>query len=153
MSHAAVRFLSPGQLRDSAVDSPALEPAKVGMIAFLATEAAFFGTLLMAYVYFLGQTTGGEPNPRQVFRMPIVLAASACLFLSSGTIALAERSLRRDSRRAFLAWWGLSIVLGLLFLLGTANEWRELIVRWGLTISSTCSGRRISLWSAFTPCT
>ncbi len=67
---------------------------KVGMIAFLASEVAFFGTLIMAYVYFLGQTTRGEPNPSQVFRLPLVLAASACLFSSSATIYLAERALR-----------------------------------------------------------
>ena len=90
-----------------AAHSVGLSPAKVGMISFLVSETAFFGTLLMAYVYFLRQTTHGEPNPSQVFHLPMVLAASACLFSSSATIYAAERALRRGSQKAFLGWWGL----------------------------------------------
>src|SRR5437868_3385150 len=86
-------------------DLVALSPVKVGMLTFLGSEAAFFGTLIMAYVYFLGQTIHGEPNPSQVFRLPMVLAASACLFSSSATIYVAEKALRRNSQQAFLGWW------------------------------------------------
>jgi cytochrome c oxidase subunit 3/cytochrome o ubiquinol oxidase subunit 3 len=118
----------------------ALSPVKVGMLAFLASEVAFFGTLIMAYVFFLRQTIHGEPNPSQVFRLPMVLAASACLFSSSATIYMAEKALRRGSRQAFLGWWGLTIVLGVLFLLGTMLEWNDLIGRWGLTISRNLFG-------------
>jgi cytochrome c oxidase subunit 3/cytochrome o ubiquinol oxidase subunit 3 len=110
------------------------------MLTFLGSEAAFFGTLIMAYVYFLRQTTQGEPNPSQVFRLPMVLAASACLFSSSATIYAAEKALRRNSQQAFLGWWGLTIVLGVLFLLGTGLEWKNLIGRWGLTISRNLFG-------------
>jgi cytochrome c oxidase subunit 3/cytochrome o ubiquinol oxidase subunit 3 len=110
------------------------------MITFLVSEMAFFGTLIMAYVYFLRQTTQGEPNPSQVFRLPMVLVASACLFSSSATIYAAEKALRRGSQKAFLGWWGLTIVLGVLFLLGTALEWNDLIGRWGLTISRNLFG-------------
>src|SRR5258708_993377 len=118
----------------------ALLPAKVGMLTFLGSEVAFFGTLIMSYVYFLRQTIHGEPNPSQVFRLPMVLAASACLFSSSATIYAAEKALRRNSRQAFLGWWGLTIVLGVLFLLGTMLEWDDLIRRWGLTISRNMFG-------------
>ncbi|MGZ3394569.1 MAG: cytochrome c oxidase subunit 3 [Isosphaeraceae bacterium] len=118
----------------------ALSPVKVGMLTFLGSEAAFFGTLIMTYVYFLRQTIHGEPNPSQVFRLPTVLAASACLFSSSATIYMAEKALRRNSRQTFLGWWGLTIVLGVLFLLGTMLEWNDLIGRWGLTISRNLFG-------------
>jgi cytochrome c oxidase subunit III len=118
----------------------ALGPVKVGMLTFIASEAAFFGTLIMTYIYFLHQTTHGTPSPSQVFRLPMVLVASVCLFSSSGTIHLAEKALRRNVRQAFLGWWGLTIVLGVLFLLGTMIEWRELIERWGLTVSRNLFG-------------
>jgi cytochrome c oxidase subunit III len=127
--------ISPGP-----VEAGTWSPAKAGMLAFLASEAAFFGTLIMAYVFFLRQTTHGEPNPSQVFRLPLVLAASACLFSSSATIHVAQNALRRGSRQAFLGWWGLTIALGVLFLLGTMLEWRELIGRWGLTVSRNLFG-------------
>ena len=115
-------------------------PVKVGMLTFLLSEAAFFGTLIMTYVFFLRQTTHGQPNPSQVFRLPMVLAASACLFSSSATIHQAERALLRGALGAFLGWWGLTIALGVLFLLATALEWRDLIGTWGLTISRNMFG-------------
>ncbi len=37
-------------------------------------------------------------------------------------------------------WWGLTIVLGAVFLAGTAYEWRELIERHQLTISRNLFG-------------
>jgi len=117
-----------------------LTPTQVGLLTFLVTEVAFFGTLIMAYIYFLRQSTAGEPNPSQVFQLPRVLVASLCLFSSSATIHLAERSLRRGGQQAFLGWWGLTIVLGVLFLLGTALEWSDLIGTWGLTISRNLFG-------------
>jgi cytochrome c oxidase subunit III len=115
-------------------------PVKSGMIAFLVSEAAFFGTLIMSYVYFLSQTLAGNPKPIQVFYLPSVIAASACLFSSSATIHLAEKALRRDRRRAFLLLWGLTILLGALFLLGTVWEWSDLIGKCGLTISRNLFG-------------
>jgi cytochrome c oxidase subunit 3/cytochrome o ubiquinol oxidase subunit 3 len=121
-------------------DLVSLSPVKVGMLSFLVSEAAFFGTLIMSYVYFLRQTIHGEPNPSQVFRLPMVLAASACLFSSSATIHAAGKSLRRNAQQAFLRWWGFTIVLGVLFLTGTMLEWSDLIGRWGLTISRNLFG-------------
>ena len=41
---------------------------------------------------------------------------------------------------AFCLWWAATIVLGVVFLLGTAYEWRELIVRHHLTISRNLFG-------------
>jgi cytochrome c oxidase subunit 3/cytochrome o ubiquinol oxidase subunit 3 len=122
-------------------ESPtALSPIKVGMITFILSEVAFFGTLIMAYVYYLRQTTHGEPNPSQVFRLPIVLAATGCLFASSVTIYFAESVLRKNSVQAFLLWWGSTIVLGVMFLLATLLEWRNLIGVWGLTMSRNLFG-------------
>jgi cytochrome c oxidase subunit 3 len=118
----------------------ALSPAKAGMIAFLASEVSFFGTLIMTYVYFMSQSLAGNPKPSEVFYLPTVLAASVCLFSSSATIHLAEKAIRRDRQKAFLLLWGLTIVLGAIFLLGTMWEWSDLIGKWGLTISRNMFG-------------
>jgi cytochrome c oxidase subunit 3/cytochrome o ubiquinol oxidase subunit 3 len=43
-------------------------------------------------------------------------------------------------RSAFLRWWSATILLGIIFLAGTAFEWRELIVDYGLTPSRNLFG-------------
>ena len=116
---------------------------QVGMLTFLVSELAFFGTLIMAYVYFLRQAAQGEPNPSQVFYWPRLWVAvffSACLFSSSLTIHLAGNAFRRQSQQRFLAWWGLTVALGILFLVGTGLEWSDLIRKWGLTIDRNMFG-------------
>jgi cytochrome c oxidase subunit 3/cytochrome o ubiquinol oxidase subunit 3 len=78
---------------------------------------------------------------------------------SSVTVHLADRALRRggtshaeESRVApfvpghsltpwsFLLWWSATIILGILFLAGTAYEWIHLIREYGLTISRNLFG-------------
>lgn len=120
--------------------SSRLEPIKVGMICFLLTEAAFFSTLIMAYVFFLRQTTASNPSPRDVFELPLILVGTACLLSSSFTAHLAEKALLSDAQSRFLGWWAATIGLGILFLLGTAKEWYELIYKRGLTISRNMFG-------------
>jgi cytochrome c oxidase subunit 3/cytochrome o ubiquinol oxidase subunit 3 len=63
-----------------------------------------------------------------------------CLLSSSFTIWLAERSIEKNRMRAFSLWWSTTIVLGLIFLYGTAREWMRLIYRDGLTISTNLFG-------------
>src|SRR5207237_8653052 len=65
---------------------------------------------------------------------------SSCLLSSGGTVHVADKSLRSGAISAFILWWSATIVLGVLFLLGTAYEWHELIVSHGLTISRNLFG-------------
>ena len=65
---------------------------------------------------------------------------TACLLASSGTVHVAERTLERGNQAGFILWWLLTIVLGAVFLGGTAFEWRDLIDRHGLTISRNLFG-------------
>ena len=117
-----------------------LLPAEAGMLAFLLSEVAFFSTLITTYIVFLQTTKTSDPSPAQVFHLPMVLAATACLLSSSVTIHFAEQGLRRGHRGQFLGLWGLTILLGALFLIGTAIEWADLIGHWGLTISRNLFG-------------
>src|SRR5262245_30964026 len=107
-------------------------PVKAGMAAFLLSEAAFFGTLITTYVYFLRQTVTSNPSPADVFYMPLVLASTACLLSSSWTVHEATKALHRGARPRFLALWAATILLGALFLTGTALEWADLIGTRGL---------------------
>jgi cytochrome c oxidase subunit 3/cytochrome o ubiquinol oxidase subunit 3 len=115
-----------------------LSPVQWGMATFLLSEVAFFGTLIATYVSFLGQPLSG-PTPA-VLSLPLVIGTTICLLSSSVTVHLAERSLRGGASGAFMAWWSATIVLGAVFLAGTAHEWNSLITEHGLTISRNVFG-------------
>ena len=109
------------------------------MIAFLASEAAIFSTLIVVYLTLIGRDRVG-PTPAEALSLQLVIGTTAVLLSSSGTVHVAERSLRCGLRRAFLIWWAITIALGVAFLVGTAFEWRELITQHHLTISRNLFG-------------
>lgn len=115
-----------------------LNSTEWGMIAFLLSEVAFFSTLIVTYLAYMGKDQA-EPTPA-VLSLPLVIGTTICLLSSSGTVHLADLALRRGSRGTFALLWSLTILLGALFLLGTAYEWRELIERHHLTISTNLFG-------------
>ena len=108
------------------------------MIVFFVSEAAFFSTLLMAYVIYMGHSLT-EPTPA-VLSLPLAIVNTICLLASSVTIHLAEKSLRSGNTAAFQGLWGLTTLLGVAFLAGTGYEWYELIVDHQLTISRNLFG-------------
>src|SRR5215831_15181338 len=63
-----------------------------GMLSFLVSEVALFGTLIVTYVFYLGKDVVG-PTPAEALTLPLVLGTTACLLASSGTIHLAEKRL------------------------------------------------------------
>jgi len=110
---------------------------RVGILALILTESAFFSIFVVAYIFYIGKSLTG-PFPRDVLSPPII--NTICLLSSSITIVLAIRSLRANSIRAFAAWWVVTFALGLEFLAGTAAEWHRLIYRDGLTIRTNLFG-------------
>jgi len=116
-----------------------LSPGQWGLVSFLVSEVALFGTLIVAYVFYLGKDVVG-PTPAEALRLPLVLLTTACLLSSSATIHFAETALRRGSQGGFLLLWAATIGLGAVFLTGTAFEWHDLIVRQHLTISRNLFG-------------
>ena len=110
---------------------------RVGMWCLIAAESAIFSIFVVAYLYYAGKSLSG-PTPRQVLHVPYF--NSACLFSSSFTIVMAEHAIARGKTRLFGIWWLLTIVLGAIFILGTAREWYGLIYHEGVTISSSLFG-------------
>jgi cytochrome c oxidase subunit 3/cytochrome o ubiquinol oxidase subunit 3 len=120
-------------------ENASLTAAQYGMLAFLVSEVAFFGTLVVAYVAYIGQDVNG-PRPRDVLSLPLVLATTACLLASSATIHVAQQRLEERRIRSFSAAWITTIMLGTLFMLGTAYEWWTLIFEHQLTIGRNLFG-------------
>jgi cytochrome c oxidase subunit 3 len=116
-------------------DLPARGP--VGMYCLIAAETAIFTIFVVAYIFYIGKSVAG-PQPRDVLHVPVFF--TICLLSSSITIHFAVRSLRGGNVRFFSLWWMLTIILGALFLGGTAQEWRHLIYDEGLTIQTNLFG-------------
>src|ERR1700746_3644088 len=110
---------------------------KVGMACLIIAESTIFTIFVVAYLYYTGKSLTG-PTPGEVLETPIFF--TVCLLSSSVTIHLASKFLERGKRGAFLALWFLTIVLGALFMYGTAREWHRLIYEHGLTISTNLFG-------------
>jgi cytochrome c oxidase subunit III len=110
---------------------------KVGMACLIAGESAIFTIFVVAYLFYIGKSLSG-PTPRDVLEPPLFY--SVCLLSSSLTIHLAVKSLSRGSFSRFLAFWFFTILLGGLFLFGTAREWHSLIYDHGLKISTNLFG-------------
>jgi len=121
------------------VPSPWVLPdkGKVGMACLILTESSFFAIFVVAYLFYIGKSLNG-PFPADVLELPIL--GSICLLSSSVTIMLAIRALRTGAIGTFCAWWLVTILLGLEFLIGTGVEWYGLIVEHGLWIGTNLFG-------------
>jgi cytochrome c oxidase subunit III len=110
---------------------------KVAMACLIIAESAIFTIFVVAYLFYIGKSLTG-PTPAEVLETPIFY--TVCLLSSSITIHLAGIFLKRGQAGAFLSSWLLTLVLGGLFLFGTAQEWHRLIYERGLTISTNLFG-------------
>jgi cytochrome c oxidase subunit III len=110
---------------------------KVAMAGLIIAESAIFTILIVAYLFYVGKSLTG-PTPREVLEIPVFF--TICLLSSSITVHLAQRLLERGNRAGFVTLWFLTLVLGGLFLIGTAQEWRRLIYERGLTVSTNLFG-------------
>jgi cytochrome c oxidase subunit 3/cytochrome o ubiquinol oxidase subunit 3 len=110
---------------------------RVGMFGLIAAESTIFTIFVVAYLFYLGKSLTG-PTPREVLTPPIVY--TICLLSSSVMIAVAVKRLRQGRALSFALAWLATIVLGGIFLYGTATEWRHLIYVEGLTISTNLFG-------------
>jgi cytochrome c oxidase subunit III len=109
---------------------------RVAMFCLIIGESAIFTIFVVAYIYYIGRSTYG-PTP-QILDVPWF--NTVCLLSSSVAIMFAERAIDRGRIRIFGAWWALTMLLGIIFLAGTAIEWNRLIYVDGLTIRTNLFG-------------
>ena len=109
----------------------------VGMCCLILAEASIFIIFIVAYIYYIGKSING-PKPHDVLELPIF--TSICLFSSSATVHFAVSALEHGKRALTSLWLAATILLGGIFLAGTAHEWYQLIYRDGLTIRTNLFG-------------
>lgn len=96
-----------------------------GIVAFVVSETGFFGTLILAFIYFNVQPQlGPAPKVLDLLRTGIF---SLCLFASSFTMWRSEKAQHRGSHRGMMTWLALTIALGAVFICGQGLEYRDLI--------------------------
>ena len=109
----------------------------VGILCLIAAESAVFIIFVVAYIFYFGKSISG-PSPRDVLDIPIV--GTICLLSSSLTVYLAVGALRKSKVGLCSLWLAATVLLGGIFLAGTALEWRQLIYKDGLTIRTNLFG-------------
>lgn len=131
MSEAA---LAPGVARD---DWKLPSRGVVGMVCLIIAEAAIFIIFVVAYIFYIGKSLSG-PTPKDVLTLPIF--TTICLLSSSLTVHGAVSALRQSKRRMCSLWLAATVLLGVVFIVGTAHEWYDLIFNHGLTIRTNLFG-------------
>jgi cytochrome c oxidase subunit 3/cytochrome o ubiquinol oxidase subunit 3 len=109
----------------------------VGMACLIVAESAIFIIFIVAYLYYLGKSLTG-PTPHDVLELPIF--TSICLLSSSLTVHMAVSALHHGKRSFCSLWLAATVLLGGIFLAGTAHEWYHLIYHDGLTIRTNLFG-------------
>jgi cytochrome c oxidase subunit 3 len=110
---------------------------RAGVIGFIVAETSLFAVFVVAYLFYIGKSLTG-PSPKDVLDLPIV--GTVCLLSSSITVALATRALAAGRIARAASWLFVTVVLGMVFLAGTAQEWHRLIVERGFTIGTNLFG-------------
>ncbi len=119
--------------------TPLVSNAVLGMSIFIFTEAMLFAGLISAHTIARASAPLGWPPPGQP-RLPFEETAlnTAALLASGIAVFVAQRSFRRDRRRALVPLY-LAVALGAGFVGFQGVEWVQLI-REGLTLTSSTHG-------------
>jgi cytochrome o ubiquinol oxidase subunit III len=125
--------------KNNALESEA--KATFGFWLYLMTDCVLFASLFATFAVLRNNTFGG-PSGADIFNLPLVLTETLALLTSSFTCGLGVLAARRKNRTQVLIWFGVTFVLGLVFLSIELSEFRHLV-------SEGDSWRRSGFLSAF----
>jgi cytochrome c oxidase subunit 3 len=111
----------------------------LGMVLFIASEVMFFGGLFGAYFTIRSAAPRWPPEGTPHLTTLYAAVLTAILVSSSVTMQFGVWAIRRNDQRRLMLWLVVTLVLGLGFLAGQANEYRTLIGE-GMTLSSGVFG-------------
>jgi cytochrome c oxidase subunit 3 len=126
----------------------------LGMILFIASEVMFFSGLFAAYFNVRFQSKVWPPlvneQPFAPFHIghdifPLAGGLTLMLVLSSVTMQLGVNAIRRGDRKAFLRNTGVTVTLGILFLIGQLYDYTQL----GFGITDTAFGSTFYTMTGF----
>jgi cytochrome c oxidase subunit III len=122
----------------------------VGTIVWLSSELMFFAALFAMY-FTIRSVQGAEvwAEATEVLNVPYALVFTVILVASSVTCQLGVFAAERGDVYGLRRWFVLTLIMGLIFVLGQVNEYRELVTHEGLTIASAPYGSVFYLTTGF----
>ncbi|RBW70246.1 cytochrome (ubi)quinol oxidase subunit III [Bacillus taeanensis] len=87
----------------------------LGFWLFLGAETVTFATLFGTYLGLRHSTAGG-PTAEELFKLPMVFAATMILLISSLWSVYAVMAMKRHDFKKLQLWMGVTVVFGLAFL-------------------------------------
>ncbi len=106
-----------------------ISTALLGMLLFIASEVMFFGGLFATYFNAKATFSGfwGPPAPApELELLPIPLPLTIVLVASSLTMQFGVWAIRRGDQRGMRLWTGVTLALGVAFLLGQLYDYSTL---------------------------
>jgi cytochrome c oxidase subunit I len=119
---------------DEPIGAPRPGAAKIAVLSFIASEAAFFALLVIAYVYYTAASAGG-PSAATSLDIHRTGLFTVSLLASSFTLRRAEKDHDAHPDRRAVGWLVATIVLGAAFLAGQIAEYAQLL-RSGVRVDS-----------------
>ena len=120
----------------------------VGTIVWLSSELMFFAALFAMYFSIRAAAPELWEEHTQELNIPYATTFTVILVISSVTCQLGVFAAEKGDVFALRRWFTITFVLGLIFVLGQANEYRTL-VHDGITISSDGYGSMFYLTTGF----
>jgi len=102
-------------MNDTAVTHENTDKVTFGFWVYLMTDCVLFATLFATYAVLHGNTFGG-PGARELFSLPFILAETLILLTSSFTAGLGLLMARAGAKRATIALFAVTFLLGATFL-------------------------------------
>ena len=120
----------------------------IGTIVWLSSELMFFAGLFAIYFTVRAQNVGEWPPPPTELDIPYALIVTIVLVASSFTCQYGVFAAERGDVFGLRRWYLLTLVMGTIFVLGQANEYRNLVEE-GTTIPGSAYGTVFYLATGF----
>jgi cytochrome c oxidase subunit 3 len=120
----------------------------VGTIVWLSSELMFFAALFAMYFSIRAADPGLWKEHTPKLNLPYAVCFTTILVLSSITCQFGVFAAERGDVHSLRRWFSLTFVMGLIFVLGQANEYRNLVGE-GIKINADGYGSMFYLTTGF----
>lgn len=120
----------------------------VGTIVWLSSELMFFAALFAMYFFIRGESPELWDKHTEVLNIPYATTFTVILVLSSVTCQFGVFAAEKGDVHALRRWFTLTFVMGLIFVLGQAYEYKNLVHE-GVALNADGYGSMFYLTTGF----